>query len=44
VVDDFALQVGLSSHRIAWPTENPADDLRASDTRMIVGGQYTLTW
>ncbi|HEY7613583.1 MAG TPA: hypothetical protein VH764_11350 [Gemmatimonadales bacterium] len=44
VVDDFALQVGLSSHRIAWPTDNPADDLRASDTRMILGGQYSLTW
>ena len=44
VVDDFALQVGLSSHRIAWPTDNPADDVRASDTRMILGGQYTLTW
>jgi hypothetical protein len=44
VVDDFALQVGISSHRIAWPTDDPADDLRASDTRMILGGQYTLTW
>jgi hypothetical protein len=44
LVDDFALQVGLSSHRIAWPTDNPADDLRASDTRMILGGQYSLTW
>jgi hypothetical protein len=44
LVDDFAIQVGLSSHRIAWPTDNPADDLRASDTRMILGGQYSLTW
>jgi hypothetical protein len=44
VVDDFALQVGLSSHRIAWPTDNPADDLRASESRMILGGQYSLTW
>jgi hypothetical protein len=44
VVDDFAVQVGLSSHRIAWPTDDPADDLRASDTRMILGGQYSLTW
>jgi hypothetical protein len=44
VVDDFALQVGLSSHRIAWPTDNPADDLRAAETRMILGGQYSLTW
>lgn len=44
VVDDFAVQVGLSAQRIAWPTDDPADDLRASDTRMILGGQYTLTW
>lgn len=44
VVDDFALQVGVSSHRLAWPTDDPADDLRASDTRMILGGQYSLTW
>jgi hypothetical protein len=44
VVDDFALQLGLSAQRIAWPTDDPADDLRASDTRMILGGQYTLTW
>lgn len=44
VVDDFALQVGVSSHRIAWPTDDPADDLRASDTRIILGGQYSLTW
>ena len=44
VVDDFALQVGLSAQRIAWPTDDPADDLRASDTRIILGGQYTLTW
>jgi hypothetical protein len=44
LVDNFALQVGMSSHRIAWPTDNPADDLRASDSRMILGGQYSLTW
>jgi hypothetical protein len=44
VVDDFAVQVGVSSHRIAWPTDDPADDLRASDTRIILGGQYSLTW
>ena len=44
VVDDFALNVGLSSHRIAWPEDDPAEDLRASETRMILGGQYTVTW
>ena len=44
LVKDFALQVGLSSHRLAWPTDDPTDDLRASDSRMILGGQYSLTW
>ena len=44
VFDDFALNVGLSSHRIAWPEDNPAEDLRASETRVILGGQYTITW
>lgn len=44
LVNDFALQVGISSHRIAWPDDDPSNDLRASDTRMILGGQYTLTW
>jgi hypothetical protein len=44
VVDGFAIQFGMSTRRIAWPTQDPADDLRASDTGMILGGQYTLTW
>ncbi len=45
VVDDLALNVGLSSHRIAWPEDDdPAEDLRASETRIILGGQYTVTW
>ena len=44
VFDDFALNVGLSSHRIAWPDENPSQDLRATETRVILGGQYTITW
>ena len=44
VFDDFALNVGLSSHRIAWPDEDPSEDLRASETRVILGGQYSITW
>jgi hypothetical protein len=44
VVDGFAIQFGMSTRRIAWPTQDPADDLRASDTSMILGGQYSLTW
>jgi hypothetical protein len=44
VLDDLALNVGLSSHRIAWPDEDPSEDLRASETRVILGGQYSVTW
>ena len=44
VVDDLALNVGLSSHRIAWPEDDSPTDLRASETRIILGGQYTVTW
>jgi hypothetical protein len=41
---DFAARVGISSHRIAWPHEHPADDLRASEVLITLGGQYSLTW
>lgn len=44
VFDDLALNVGLSSHRIAWPDDDPAEDLRASESRVILGGQYSVTW
>ncbi len=44
VVDDLALNVGLSSHRIAWPDDDSPADLRASETSIILGGQYTVTW
>ena len=44
VFDDFALNVGLSSHRIAWPDEDPSEDLRASESRVTLGGQYSITW
>lgn len=44
LVRDLALKVGLSSTRIAWPSEHPADDLRGSETLITLGGQYTLTW
>ncbi len=42
--DGFALNVGLSSHRIAWPDANPSYDLRASETLMTLGGQYSVSW
>jgi hypothetical protein len=44
LVDDFALNIGVSSHRIAWPDANPADDLRAAESLITVGGQYSVTW
>jgi hypothetical protein len=44
VFDDFALNLGLSSHRLAWPDDDPTMDVRASETRVLLGGQYSLTW
>jgi hypothetical protein len=44
VFDDFALNIGLSNHQIAWPEDHPSEDLRASESRVILGGQYTITW
>jgi hypothetical protein len=44
VVDAFALNFGMSSHRSAWPGDQPADDFRASETLFTLGGQYTLSW
>ncbi len=44
LVDGFALDLGITSHRLAWPSENPADDLRGSEVTFTLGGQYTLTW
>lgn len=44
LLDDFAVNLGLSSHRIAWPGDQPAGDLRASEILITLGGQYSLTW
>lgn len=44
LVDAFALNVGIASHRSAWPNERPSDDLRASETLFTLGGQYSLSW
>ena len=44
LVDAFALNFGMSSHRSAWPGDQPADDFRASETLFTLGGQYTLSW
>lgn len=42
--DNFAARVGVSTHRIAWPNEHPADDLRASEVLITLGGQYSVMW
>ena len=44
LVDAFAINFGLSSHRSAWPGDQPIDDFRASETLFTLGGQYTLSW
>jgi hypothetical protein len=44
LVDDLALSLGVSSHRIAWPEADPSEDLRASETVITLGGQYSVTW
>jgi hypothetical protein len=44
VLDNFAVKVGVSNHRIAWPSANPADDLHASEVLVTLGGQYSLSW
>ena len=44
LVDDFALKVGVTTHRIAWPNEHSSDDLRGAETLITLGGQYSLTW
>jgi hypothetical protein len=44
VVDHLAVNFGLTSHRSAWPSDQPSDDFRANETLFTLGGQYTLTW
>jgi hypothetical protein len=44
LVDDFALNLGVTTHESAWPNDVPSDDLRANETLFTLGGQYTLTW
>ncbi len=44
VLDDFAVKVGVSNHRIAWPSDDPANDLHASEVLVTLGGQYSLSW
>jgi hypothetical protein len=44
LVRNFALRLGMTTHRSAWPTADGASDLRASEVYYTIGGQYTLSW
>jgi hypothetical protein len=44
LVRNFALRLGMTTHRSAWPIADGTSDLRASETYYIVGGQYTISW
>jgi hypothetical protein len=44
LVRNFALRIGMTTHRSAWPTEDRTSDLRASEVYYTIGGQYTLSW
>jgi hypothetical protein len=44
LVRNFALRIGMTTHRSAWPTEDRSSDLRASEVYYTIGGQYTISW
>jgi hypothetical protein len=44
LVRNFALRIGMTTHRSAWPTQDRSSDLRASEIYYTIGGQYTLSW
>jgi hypothetical protein len=44
LVRDFALRLGMTTHRSAWPTADGTSDLKASEVYYTIGGQYTLSW
>ncbi|HEU5304773.1 MAG TPA: hypothetical protein VFU40_09040 [Gemmatimonadales bacterium] len=44
LVQGFALRLGMTTHRSAWPTVDGTSDVRASEVYYTLGGQYTLSW
>lgn len=44
LVHNFALRLGMTTHRSAWPTQDRKSDLKASEVYYTIGGQYTLSW
>jgi hypothetical protein len=41
---NFALHLGMTTHRSAWPTQDRLSDLKANEVYYTVGGQYTISW
>lgn len=44
LVRNFALRLGMTTHRSAWPTQDGRSDLKATEVYYTIGGQYTLSW
>ena len=44
LVDALALNLGVATHRSAWPSDEPSSDFRASETLFTLGGQYSVSW
>jgi hypothetical protein len=44
LVRNFALRLGMTTHRSAWPIANGTSDLKASEVYYVIGGQYTISW
>jgi hypothetical protein len=44
LVRNFALRIGMTTHRSAWPTLDRSGDLRANEVYYSIGGQYTISW
>jgi hypothetical protein len=44
LVRNFALRLGMTTHRSAWPTQDRLSDVKASEVYYMIGGQYTLSW
>jgi hypothetical protein len=44
LIRNFAVRLGMTTHRSAWPTADRSSDLRASEVYYTIGAQYTLSW
>jgi hypothetical protein len=44
LVRNLALRLGMTTHRSAWPTQDRASDVQASEMYYTLGGQYTISW